>query len=60
MAGPRSSRYFSTSSVSFVSLPYHQHGIAQRRLRPLGLTETHAVEMQSDRLLSVILAVGRR
>jgi hypothetical protein len=34
MAGPHSSQYFSTSSVSFVSLPYDHYGIAKRRLRP--------------------------
>ena len=48
MAGPHSSQYFSTSSVSFVSLSYEQHGIVKRRLRPLRLTETQAVEMESD------------
>ena len=44
MAGPHSSQYFSTSSVSFVSLSYDQHGIAQRAFRPLGLTETQAAD----------------
>ena len=44
MAGPHSSQYFSTSSVSFVSLPYDQHGIALRAFRPLGLTDTQAAD----------------